>query len=42
LKPDQIAPAIAEALAHDGPFLIDLVIANQVEGVRSIAGADKA
>jgi benzoylformate decarboxylase len=41
-KPDQIAPAIAEALAHDGPFLIDLVIANQVEGVRSIAGADKA
>lgn len=41
-KPDQIAPAIAEALAHDGPFLIDLVIASQVEGVRSIAGADRA
>jgi thiamine pyrophosphate-dependent acetolactate synthase large subunit-like protein len=41
-KPDQIAPAIKEALAHDGPFLIDLVIANQVEGVRSIAGADRA
>jgi thiamine pyrophosphate-dependent acetolactate synthase large subunit-like protein len=40
--PDQIAPAIAEALAHDGPFLIDLVIANQVEGIRSIAGADRA
>jgi thiamine pyrophosphate-dependent acetolactate synthase large subunit-like protein len=41
-KPDEIAPAIAEALAHDGPFLIDLVIANQVQGVRSIAGADRA
>jgi benzoylformate decarboxylase len=41
-KPDQIAPAIKEALAHDGPFLIDLVIANQVEGVRSIAGCDRA
>ena len=40
--PDQIAPAIKEALAHDGPFLIDLVIANQVQGVRSIAGADRA
>ena len=40
--PEQIAPAIAEALAHDGPFLIDLVIANQVEGMRTIAGADKA
>ncbi len=40
--PEQIAPAIAQALAHDGPFLIDLVIANQVQGVRSIAGADKA
>lgn len=39
---DQIAPAIREALAHDGPFLIDLVIANQVEGIRSIAGADCA
>lgn len=39
---DEIAPAIAEALAHEGPFLIDLVIANQVEGTRSIAGADKA
>jgi benzoylformate decarboxylase len=40
--PDQIAPAITRALAHDGPFLIDLVIANQVKGTRTIAGADKA
>jgi hypothetical protein len=30
-------------MAHEGPFLIDLVIANQVpKGTRSIAGADKA
>jgi thiamine pyrophosphate-dependent acetolactate synthase large subunit-like protein len=41
-KPDQIAPAIERALAHNGPFLIDLVIANQVKGTRTIAGADKA
>ncbi|MGH9265194.1 MAG: thiamine pyrophosphate-binding protein [Acidimicrobiales bacterium] len=41
-KPDQIAPAIAQALEHEGPFLIDLVIANQVKGTRTIAGADKA
>ena len=39
---EQIAPAIAQALSHDGPFLIDLVIANQVTGTRTIAGADKA
>ena len=41
-KPDQIRPAITEALAHDGPFLIDLVIGSQVQGVRSIAGSDRA
>lgn len=41
-KQDQIAPAIRYALAHDGPYLIDLVIANQIEGVRSIAGSDRA
>jgi thiamine pyrophosphate-dependent acetolactate synthase large subunit-like protein len=29
-KPDQIQPAIAQALSHDGPFLIDLVISNEV------------
>jgi thiamine pyrophosphate-dependent acetolactate synthase large subunit-like protein len=29
-KPDQIQPAIAQALQHDGPFLIDLVISNEV------------
>ncbi|MGI8984081.1 MAG: thiamine pyrophosphate-binding protein [Acidimicrobiales bacterium] len=40
--PDQIGPAVERALAHDGPFLIDLVIANQVTGTRTIAGADKA
>jgi benzoylformate decarboxylase len=40
--PDQIAPAITQALNHEGPFLIDLVIANQVKGTRTIAGADKA
>ncbi len=40
--PEQIAPAITQALSHDGPFLIDLVIANQVKGTRTIAGADKA
>jgi thiamine pyrophosphate-dependent acetolactate synthase large subunit-like protein len=25
-KPSEIAPAVAEALAHDGPYLIDLVL----------------
>ena len=40
--PDQIAPAITQALNHEGPFLIDLVIANQVKGTRTIAGAYKA
>jgi benzoylformate decarboxylase len=40
--PEQIGPAIEQALNHDGPFLIDLVIANQVKGTRTIAGADKA
>jgi benzoylformate decarboxylase len=41
-KPDQIEPAIRQALRHDGPFLVDLVIGSQVKGVRSIAGADRA
>ncbi|MBW4595666.1 MAG: thiamine pyrophosphate-binding protein [Brasilonema angustatum HA4187-MV1] len=31
-KPDQIGPAIQKALAHDGPFLIDLVITNEIQG----------
>jgi thiamine pyrophosphate-dependent acetolactate synthase large subunit-like protein len=31
-QPDQIGPAIRKALDHDGPFLIDLVITNQVPG----------
>ena len=30
--PDQIGPAIKEALEHDGPYLIDLVITNHVPG----------
>jgi benzoylformate decarboxylase len=29
-EPKQIAPAIAQALQHDGPFLIDLVLTNEV------------
>lgn len=31
-KPDQIGSAIQKALAHDGPFLIDLVLTNEVLG----------
>jgi benzoylformate decarboxylase len=31
--PDQIEPAIDRALAHDGPFLIDLVITSEVPGL---------
>lgn len=29
-RPDQVVPAIERALAHDGPFLIDLVITGEV------------
>jgi benzoylformate decarboxylase len=29
-KPEEIGPAIKQALEHDGPFLIDLVISNDV------------
>lgn len=29
-QPDQIRPAIEQALAHQGPFLIDLVLTNEV------------
>lgn len=39
-KPDQIAPAIRAALAHDGPFLIDLVITDRVPGSK-LAGSCK-
>lgn len=28
--PEQIAPAVRQMLAHDGPFLIDLVVSNDV------------
>ncbi|MCW2667130.1 MAG: thiamine pyrophosphate TPP-binding protein [Frankiales bacterium] len=31
-KPDQIRPAIERMLAHDGPFLIDLVLGSEVPG----------
>jgi benzoylformate decarboxylase len=30
--PDQVAPAISAALAHDGPFLIDLVLDGEIPG----------
>lgn len=29
-RPEQVRPAIEKSLAHDGPFLIDMVIGNQV------------
>ncbi|MGB0389125.1 MAG: thiamine pyrophosphate-binding protein [Ardenticatenaceae bacterium] len=29
-RPEQAADGIAQALAHDGPFLIDMVVSNQV------------
>lgn len=32
--PDQVEPAIKQALEHDGPFLIDLVITNHVPGTK--------
>lgn len=32
--PDQVEPAIKQMLAHDGPFLIDLVITNHVPGTK--------
>jgi benzoylformate decarboxylase len=41
-KPDQIAPAVQQMLAHAGPFLVDLVMASQVPHTRAIAGADRA
>jgi len=30
--PDEVGPAIGEMLAHDGPFLIDLVLRGDVPG----------
>ncbi|MBD2435897.1 thiamine pyrophosphate-binding protein [Nostoc sp. FACHB-110] len=32
--PDQIAPAIQKALNHNGPFLIDLVLTNEIVGTK--------
>jgi thiamine pyrophosphate-dependent acetolactate synthase large subunit-like protein len=29
-KPQQVGAAIKQALAHDGPFLIDMVVANDL------------
>jgi thiamine pyrophosphate-dependent acetolactate synthase large subunit-like protein len=40
--PDQIRPAIEAALDQGGPFVIDLVMANQVSDPRSVAGANRA
>ena len=31
-KPDEVVPAIEQARAHDGPFLIDLIVGQQVPG----------
>jgi len=31
-RPEQVGPAIQQALAHPGPFLIDLVVSNHVPG----------
>jgi benzoylformate decarboxylase len=33
-EPNQVGPAIGKALEDDGPFLIDLVIANHVPGAK--------
>jgi benzoylformate decarboxylase len=33
-KPDDVGPAIDKMLAHDGPFLIDLVLSNEVPGAK--------
>jgi benzoylformate decarboxylase len=33
-KPGEIRPAIEKALAHDGPFLIDLVLTDRVPGAK--------
>jgi benzoylformate decarboxylase len=34
-KPNEVEPAIKQALAHDGPFLIDLVVTNHVPGSKA-------
>lgn len=31
-KPDQVGPAVEQMLAHDGPFLIDLVLGSEIPG----------
>ena len=33
-KPEQIATAIKKALNYDGPFLIDLVLTNEIQGAK--------
>ena len=33
-KPEQIANAIKKALSYDGPFLIDLVLTNEIQGAK--------
>jgi benzoylformate decarboxylase len=32
--PEEIGPAIQKALAHNGPFLIDLIVTNEVPGAK--------
>jgi thiamine pyrophosphate-dependent acetolactate synthase large subunit-like protein len=41
-QPERIRPAIEQALMHPGPFLVDVVIANQVSSSREIPGATRA
>jgi benzoylformate decarboxylase len=31
-RPDQLAPTLKEALAHDGPFLVDVVMESPLPG----------
>ena len=33
-KPEQIGPAIQKALSYNGPFLIDLVLTNEIQGTK--------
>ncbi|MEO0967710.1 MAG: thiamine pyrophosphate-binding protein [Cyanobacteria bacterium J06639_18] len=33
-KPEEIGPAIQQALSYNGPFLIDLILTNEVQGTK--------
>jgi thiamine pyrophosphate-dependent acetolactate synthase large subunit-like protein len=41
-RPEEIGPAIRQMFEHDGPFLIDLVISNEVAGSKIPAMATRA